>query len=344
MTRVLPRGRVIADIAGLGLEPAERALLEHPQVGGVILFARNYASPAQLTALTAEIRAIRSPSLLIAVDHEGGRVQRFREGFTAIPPMRALGRLWDGDQDRALVAARQCGLVLASELRARGVDLSFTPVLDLDHGPSGVIGDRALHRDPEAVAALAAALQRGLAEGGMAACGKHFPGHGHVAADSHVDIPVDERSLSEIEADDLIPFRRLIAAGLAAVMPAHVIYPKVDSRPAGFSPVWLSYLRGACRFEGLVFSDDLSMEAASAAGGVVQRGLAAIEAGCDMVLLCNDPRSARELIDGFERAGVDGPPAARIGAVLGPPRDASAEEMLRSERYLSARAAVAAIA
>ena len=271
MNREIPLGRAIIDIEGCKLTPAEEQRLVHPQVGGVILFSRNFESIAQLLALTASIHALRTPALLIAVDHEGGRVQRFRKGFTQIPPMRALGRLWDKDEDQALVAARACGLVLAAELKACGVDLSFAPVLDLDIGTSGVIGDRAFHGTPDIVAALAVALQQGLADGGLAACGKHFPGHGHVAADSHREIPVDERSLAEIEATDLVPFRRLAAAGLAAVMPAHVIYPAVDHRPAGFSPVWHKYLRERCHFGGIVFSDDLSMEGAKGAGGQIGR-------------------------------------------------------------------------
>ncbi|MBL8383893.1 MAG: beta-N-acetylhexosaminidase [Burkholderiales bacterium] len=343
MTRSLERGRIVADVAGLALTAEEREFLAHPQVGGVILFARNFASPEQLAGLVAAIHAVRSPPLLVAVDHEGGRVQRFRDGFTIIPAMRTLGRLWDGDQAKALTVARNCGLVLAAELRAHGIDLSFAPVLDLDHGPSGVIGDRAFHRQPAVVSALAAALQAGMAAGGMAACGKHFPGHGHVAADSHVAVPIDDRPLAAIEADDLQPFRRLIDEGLAAVMPAHVIYPDVDQRPAGFSPVWLSYLRRRCGFDGIIFSDDLSMEGAAVAGGAIERGLAAVAAGCDMVLLCNDFAAVSALADGFAAAGVDGPNQARLGRLFRPALAESAAALEGIAAYRDARACLAGL-
>jgi len=336
MSLKISLGRAIVDVEGCKLTPAEEQRLIHPQVGGVILFSRNFESIAQLRALTASIHAARTPALLIAVDHEGGRVQRFREGFTQIPPMRALGRLWDQDEDQALAAARACGLVLAAELKACGVDLSFAPVLDLDIGASGVIGDRAFHSMPDCVAALAAALQQGLADGGMAACGKHFPGHGHVAADSHLEIPVDERSLAEIEATDLIPFRRMAAAGLAAIMPAHVIYPAVDHRPAGFSPVWHRYLRERCHFDGIVFSDDLSMEGAKGAGGPVARGLAALDAGCDMVLLCNDPVAADELLAGLARHAVGPVPLTRIARLSLPVGSMQLEQLRRSAMYTQA--------
>ncbi|HMR68913.1 MAG TPA: beta-N-acetylhexosaminidase, partial [Rubrivivax sp.] len=237
---------VVLDIAGTALNADDRRRLAHPLVGGLILFARNYTDRAQLTALCADIKALRE-DLLICVDHEGGRVQRFRsDGFTALPPMRELGRLWGDDGRggegsgamRALEAARAAGFVIGAELRACGVDLSFTPVLDLDHGPSGIIGDRALHRDPRVVALLAGALMHGLLRAGMAHCGKHFPGHGFVAADSHVAVPVDRRSLRAILADDARPYEWL-ATTLASVMPAHVVYPRVDALPAGFSRRWL---------------------------------------------------------------------------------------------------------
>ena len=306
-------GPVMLDVAGTELNAEDRERLRHPRVGGVILFARNYHSPAQVAALAAEIRALRSPPLLIAVDHEGGRVQRFREGFTALPPMRAFGTVWDRDPGSARALARAAGTVLATELRAVGVDLSFTPVLDLDYGHSQVIGDRAFHRDPRAVSELAQALTRGLAEAGMGGVGKHFPGHGFVAADSHVDVPVDERAFAAIEADDLVPFKALIEAGLAGVMPAHVVYAGVDPDinpginpggevpgPAGFSAFWLQeVLRGRLGFDGVIFSDDLSMAGALVAGDVVARGVAALAAGCDMVLVCNDCRAADALLDGL---------------------------------------------
>jgi beta-N-acetylhexosaminidase len=291
-------GPVMLDIADLQLSAAEGELLRHPLVGGVILFSRNYRSPQQLGELTAAIRALRQPELLIAVDHEGGRVQRFQEGFSRIPAMRRLGEAWDRDRAQACAAARDVAYVLASELLACGVDFSFTPVLDVDFGASGVIGDRAFHSEPEAIAQLSADLIAGLREAGMASVGKHFPGHGHVRADSHLALPVDERGYAEIEAVDLLPYRRLIKHGLSAVMPAHVIYPKVDANPAGFSSKWLQQiLRGQLDFDGMIFSDDLSMEGASVAGGVVERGEAALAAGCDMVLLCNAPEAAPKLLD-----------------------------------------------
>ena len=294
-------GPVMLDIAGSELTAEDEARLRHPLVGGVILFTRNYQSPHQLAELTASIRELRSPSLLIAVDHEGGRVQRFREGFTRIPAMRELGKIWDEHPKRAKHLAQQAGYVLAAELRACGVDFSFTPVLDVDYGQSSVIGDRAFHGDPQAIAELAHSLLLGLKQGGMHTVGKHFPGHGYVRADSHLEIPVDERSYTDIELCDLIPFRQMVNFGLTAVMPAHVIYPKVDSRPAGFSPVWLkNILRGQLGFEGCIFSDDLSMAGATVAGGIVQRAEAALNAGCDMALVCNNPSAADELLAGLE--------------------------------------------
>ena len=293
-------GPAMLDLAGVQLSAGERDLLRHPLVGGVILFSRNYRSPQQLVELCAAIRALRTPELLIAVDHEGGRVQRFQEGFSRIPAMRRLGEAWDRDPGKACAAARDIAYVLAGELLACGVDFSFTPVLDVDFGASGVIGDRALHSDPVAIAQLAASLIAGLRDAGMASVGKHFPGHGHVRADSHLAVPVDERSYAEIEAADLLPYRQLIKLGLAAVMPAHVIYPEVDAHPAGFSAAWLQrILRSQLGFDGMIFSDDLSMEGASVAGGVVARAQAALSAGCDMVLLCNAPEAAPELLAGL---------------------------------------------
>lgn len=310
-------GPVMVDVAGLALTEEEREFLRHPLVGAVILFARNYRDPEQLRALTAEIAAVREPRLLIAVDHEGGRVQRFREGFTRIPPMRALGELWASDKAAGLELAHAAGLVMGAELAAAGVDFSFTPVLDVDFGPSGVIGDRAFARDPHAIGELAASLMRGLGAAGMASVGKHFPGHGYAAADSHVAIPVDERSLAEIESDDLVPYRMLIPGGLQAIMPAHVIYPKVDVHPAGFSPFWLKeVLRGRMGFGGLIFSDDLTMEGASVAGDMSARARAAFAADCDMVLVCNAPESARQLVRDLENdaPALDAGRAARMHA------------------------------
>jgi beta-N-acetylhexosaminidase len=298
----LPLGPAVIDVAGTELAVEDRRRLLDPIAGGVILFTRNFASGAQLARLTADIHALRTPPLVIAVDHEGGRVQRFREGFTRLPPMRVLGRAWDDDAEGAKRLARAVGYVLAAELRAHGIDLSFTPVLDLDYGASTVIGDRAFHSDPHVVRELATALIYGLREAGMGAVGKHFPGHGHVRADSHLELPLDERSYAEIEAADLVPFARLIDAGLPAIMPAHVVYSEVDARPAGFSPVWLkSVLRERLGFQGLVFSDDLSMAGAAAAGGIVERAHAALDAGCDMVLVCNDPEAVDALRAGLNR-------------------------------------------
>ena len=306
----LAHAPLIVDVAGTELNAADRRRLADPLVGGVIHFARNWQDRAQLTALNAAIKAIR-PDLLICVDHEGGRVQRFRtDGFTRLPSMRMLGELWMDDAMRATQVATACGYVLATELRACGVDFSFTPVLDLDYGESSVIGDRSFHRDPRVVALLAKSLMHGLLQAGMGSCGKHFPGHGFVKADSHVAIPLDRRSLRAILADDAQPFRWL-AGTLGAVMPAHVIYPKVDARPAGFSAKWLKdVLRTRLAFEGAVFSDDLSMEAARLVDGrecsYTDAALAALEAGCDLALLCNqsvgEGAPLDELLAGFADA------------------------------------------
>ena len=299
----LARGPVILGIEGTELSDADRARLAHPLAGGVILFSRNFESCAQLKALTASIRALRTPTLLICVDHEGGRVQRFRDGFTAIPAMRTLGEMWDSDVALAAWEAQRLGHLLAGELRAHGVDFSFTPVLDIDFGASAVIGDRALHGNPNAVAHLASCLRRGLNAGGCAAVGKHFPGHGFIAADSHVDLPVDGRTLDALAVDDLIPFAVLSKEGLEAVMPAHVVYPAVDSLAAGFSRVWLQdILRGRLGFAGLIFSDDLGMAGAHAAGDIVARAEAAAAAGCDMVLACNDHAASDELLSRWKPA------------------------------------------
>ena len=298
-TKAVPLGPVMLDVVGTTLAADDVRRIRHPLTGGVILFARNYKDRAQLTALCAAIHAAR-PGVLIAVDHEGGRVQRFRtDGFTRLPAMRLLGQLWDRDVLAASKAATALGYVLAAELRACGVDLSFTPVLDLDYGESGVIGDRAFHRDPRIVTMLAKSVNHGLALAGMANCGKHFPGHGFVKADSHVEIPVDERDPKEIIKEDAAPYDWL-GMSLTAVMPAHVIYPAFDKHPAGFSKKWLSLLRKDMGFEGVIFSDDLSMEGASVAGNVVQGAHAALKAGCDMVLICNAPDKADQLLEGLD--------------------------------------------
>lgn len=291
---------LMLDIGGTALTAEDRELLAHPATGGLIFFSRNFESPEQIAALTRDIRALR-PDLLIAVDQEGGRVQRFRDGFTRLPPMRALGARWDSDSRGACDDARRLGRLMAAELVACGIDISFAPVLDLDHGHSGVIGDRAFHAGAAAVSALAGAFIDGMADAGMAATGKHFPGHGHVAADSHLELPVDERTLADIEAQDLVPFRAL-APKLAGVMPAHVVYAQVDARPAGFSPFWLQQvLRAQLGFRGLIFSDDLAMAGAAGAGGYAERARAALGAGCDMVLVCNDRAGAVQVLQELER-------------------------------------------
>ncbi len=336
-------GLVMLDIEGKQLCEADRKRLLHPLTGGVILFSRNFDSPDQLQALTAEIHRLRRPPLLITVDHEGGRVQRFRAGFTRLPPMRALGKVWDEHPQRARELSRDAGYVLGAELRAHGIDLSFTPVLDLDFGNSSVIGDRAFHSQPEAVTQLAGAMIEGLALAGMGACGKHFPGHGYIAADSHTDVPVDTRSLAQIEAADLVPFRELVQRGLTSVMPAHVIYPAVDERPAGFSNVWLSrILRAQLKFHGMIFSDDLSMEGARVAGDIVARAEAALDAGCDMVLVCNRPDAADELLSRLRR---EMPPAslARLERLQGRSSAPTLAALKESEAYGKAVQGVAAI-
>jgi beta-N-acetylhexosaminidase len=299
MRRVkLPLGTVVLDPAGPALTGDDRRRLLHPAAGGAILFAHNFESPDQLLALTEEIAGLRDPELPICVDHEGGRVQRFALGFTAIPPMRRLGVLWDRDRESARRAARAVGTVISAELGAHGVDFSFAPVLDLDFGASAVIGHRAFHYDPHAVGALAAQLIEGLAGGGMAAVGKHFPGHGFAAADSHVAVPTDPRPPKDIFRKDLVPYRAAIKAGMAAVMPAHVIFPQADAEPAGYSRYWLQdVLRGQLGFDGLIYSDDLSMEGASTAGGVAERAQAALKAGCDQVLLCQKPEEQEVLLE-----------------------------------------------
>jgi beta-N-acetylhexosaminidase len=294
----LERGPLMVDVAGHTLTSNEKKRLQHPLVGGVILFARNFENRAQLLALTRSIHQLRTPQLLIAVDHEGGRVQRFRsDGFAALPTMRSLGERWMQDPLQAMRMATEVGYVLGAELRACDVDLSFTPVLDLDYGVSSVIGDRSFHRDPRVVAMLARALSQGLGLAGMAACGKHFPGHGAVKADSHHAIPRDPRALTRILQDDAAPYQWLGDQVIASVMPAHVIYSKVDAKPAGFSSKWIQeILRGKLRYDGVVFSDDLTMEAAAVAGDILARAQAALQAGCDMALVCNRPDLADDLL------------------------------------------------
>lgn len=301
MSPAIEHAPVVLDLAGTTLTRAERQRLRHPCTGGVALFARNWESRAQLTALTAEVKAIR-PDLPIVVDHEGGRVQRFRtDGFTTLASMRTLGELWMRDPLTATDAASALGFVMAAELRACGVDMSFAPVLDLEHGRSGVIGERAFHRDPRVVTMLARSVAHGMLRAGMAHCGKHFPGHGWAQADSHVAIPRDTRSLKAILGDDARPYEWL-SATLTAVMPAHVIYTKVDHRPAGFSDRWLKeILRGRLGFTGAVFSDDLGMAGARQLDGsplsFAEAAMLALNAGCDLVLLCNQTTDGGATVD-----------------------------------------------
>jgi beta-N-acetylhexosaminidase len=288
----------MVDLKGTALDSEERELLAHPLVGGVILFTRNYESLEQIEALISSIHALKEPRLLVAVDHEGGRVQRFRDGFTPLPPVRLLGEIYDRDPKYARRLAAITGWLMAAELRAIGIDFSFTPVLDLDRGVSVVIGDRAFHSEPDVVIALASAYIRGMSRAGMAAVGKHFPGHGSVAADSHIALPVDERSWRKIQCKDLLPFKDMIGLGLSAIMPAHVLYSFVDSLPAGFSRFWLEdVLRGQLGFRGVVISDDLSMAGAGVAGAISERVRVALKAGCDMALVCNHSRGYALLLD-----------------------------------------------
>jgi beta-N-acetylhexosaminidase len=334
-----PLGPAVIDVVGTALTDDDRARLRHPAAGAVILFSRNFENLGQLDVLVQEIQKLREPELLVCVDHEGGRVQRFREGFTAIPAMRVLGRLWDRDRELAKEAARGAAYVIGAELGAHGVDFSFAPVLDLDYGGSSVIGDRALHFDPNAVGALAAALVGGFADAGMGAVGKHFPGHGFATADTHHGVARDERALAEILKKDVAPYRVAIQAGLAGVMPAHVVYTQCDAEPAGYSKYWLQeILRRKLGFEGLIFSDDLSMAGASTAGGPPERARAALAAGCDMVLLCNDPDGQNVLLQSLK--DVPPPNAARLERM----RKKGGRDLRKSVAYREAQAALAALA
>lgn len=332
----MPLGPVMVGIRGLSLSPEERELLGDPRIGGVLLFTRNYACREQLSQLTEAIHAIRRPPLLVAVDQEGGRVQRFRNGFTALPGAGRLGRLYEQNRAEAVAAAESLGWLMAVELRASGVDLSFAPVLDVERGVSQVIGDRAFHHCPQAVSELALGWIRGMREAGMAAVGKHFPGHGAVVADSHHELPVDERSLEAIVREDLVPFDRLIAAGLEGVMTAHVCYPRVDQRPATFSRFWIGdVLRTRLGFAGAVVSDDLGMEAAAGEGDVHQRVSAALASGCDLLLLGNAVDAAADLLEripNIERADS----SARLAGLRGKQRD----DTLARERGPRRRSAV----
>ena len=331
-------GPLMVDIAGPALSAEDRAVLAHPLVGSVILFTRNYVDPAQLTRLTAEIHALRQPALLVAVDHEGGRVQRFRSGFTVLPALRLLGHQFDLAPATGLDLARRHGWLMAAELLACGVDFSFAPCVDLDYGLSSVIGDRALHSSAAAVAELAVAYMHGMRDAGMAATAKHFPGHGAVVADSHLALPIDRRALVDLDAD-LTPYRRLIDNGLPAVMVAHVLFPQVDELPASLSRRWIGeVLRGELRFQGTVFADDLSMAGARQFGDIRERARRALHAGCDVLPVCNARADVAALLDGLKVA----PDAAvhlrlaRLRARAHPQRDA----LLASEHWRASRAAL----
>ena len=335
-------GPLMIDLEGSALSAVERELLRHPLVGGVLLFTRNYVEPAQLTALVEEIHAARSPAPIVAVDHEGGRVQRFRAGFSLLPPARRIGHEFDAAPKAGLALARQLGWLMAAELRAHGVDISFAPCVDLDLGVSEVIGDRAFHAQSEAVAQLAVAYVHGMRDAGMAATAKHFPGHGAVVADSHQTLPVDRRGLADL-AGDLAPYRRLIANGLPAVMVGHLLFPAVDPAPASLSARWIrDVLRGQLRFQGVVFADDLSMGGAAAAyGDVVTRARQALAAGCDMLPVCNNRASVTELLDHLDTPVQ---PASSLRLVRLHGRAALGRAQLAaSPEWGAARAALAAI-
>ncbi len=336
-------GPLMIDIAGLALDDRDRELLRHPLVGGVILFSRNYEDPAQLAALTASIHALRSPPLLVAVDHEGGRVQRFRTGFTELPAMARLGERYDVAPQAALALATELGWLMAAELRAVGVDFSFAPVLDLYTPHSRVINERAFHAEPEVVGRIAQAFVRGMHAAGMAAVGKHFPGHGTVSADSHHELPIDRRPLSRLRHRDLVPFRLLCAAGIEAIMPAHILFPAVDSVPVGYSTRWLSQvLRGELGFQGAIFSDDLSMSGAAFANSHVERARMALAAGCDMCLVCNDRPAAERLVSQLE---VQPEPLSLVRLMRMHGRHAlTAAELEQSARCIDARLAVTKLA
>ena len=303
-------GPIMLDLRGLQLEQDERDLLRHPLLGGVILFSRNYVDVEQLQNLTEEIHALRNPALLIAVDHEGGRVQRFRQGFSALPPCSCYGEMYDQDKQLGQASAEKAGWLMAVELLSIGVDLSFAPVLDINVGLSQVVGDRAFHHQPEAVAELAKYFCRGMKKAGMAAIGKHFPGHGSVKEDSHHTVPVDGRRFQDVAMLDMLPFERLISTHLQGIMPAHVIFSDIDDKPAGFSPYWLKeVLRQQLGFQGTIFSDDISMKGAAFLGSYTERAQAAIVAGCDMVLVCNNQQAAIKVLDTLDR---DISPASQV--------------------------------
>ena len=311
----MPLGPVMLDVEGQELSPEDKELLAHPAVGGLILFSRNFDSVEQVTQLVKSIRAARNGELIIAVDHEGGRVQRFREGFTVLPTAASIGALYAEQPETALAKAKALGQLLALELRSVDIDLAFAPVLDLDYGCSSVIGDRAWHSEPQSLIELTKATMLGMRDVGMASTGKHFPGHGAVVADSHLELPVDERSWEQLQRD-VEPFKALINAGMESIMPAHVLYPAIDpAQPAGFSERWTNQiLRGELGFDGVVFSDDLSMAGAAASGNHAERAALAMQAGCDVALVCNDRAGTVQIIDYF---GANAAPADRLARLRG---------------------------
>ncbi|AXF86278.1 Beta-hexosaminidase [Ephemeroptericola cinctiostellae] len=333
-------GPIVVDLLGSTLTEEDSKRLQHPLTGGVIIFGRNFKSRVQITRLIHSIRALR-PELLISVDHEGGRVQRFKaDGFTHLPAMRVLGQLWMTDPLNAMRVTTAAGFVLAAELRAVGVDYSYTPVLDLDFGESTVIGDRAFSHDARVVTMLAKALQHGLLQAGMKSCGKHFPGHGFVAADSHTDMPVDKRSLKRIMAEDVLPYQMLMQ-DLAAVMPAHVVYPKVDAQAAGFSKTWLGMLREQLGFSGAIVSDDLSMAGAALLyPDVVERVKMALDAGCDQVLICNRPQDVDLALNGLPTSYLKAVNATRLEGLCAVGEALPWSALQKDARYLNAKKAI----
>lgn len=335
-------GPLMIDVEGLTLSKSERKLLSYRCIGGLILFKRNFESTEQLSALVSEIRAVK-PNILISVDHEGGRVQRFREGFTRIPPMAVLGSRYESAPDEALQLANDIGWLFASELLAFDIDFSFAPVLDRDYGISEVIGDRAFSGNPDSIIKLSSALIAGMNDAGMASTGKHYPGHGAVAADSHLDLPIDNRTRKEIVEQDLDIFVKVFANSLQAVMPAHVVYPQVDSQPAGFSRVWLQeILRVEIGFDGVIFSDDLAMAGAEFAGSFVARADAALDAGCDMVLVCNNRIGALEVANYLEKKEHLAP-STRLQSMKGAASSLSFDALQSNQRWLDTRARLSAL-
>jgi len=324
MTTTLPIGPIMLDVAGLTLTQAEKEKINHPNTGAVILFSRNYQNPEQVTELINAIRAARNGDILIAVDQEGGRVQRFQQGFTRLPPASSYAQSPE--------LAEPAGWLMAAELLAVGVDFSFAPVLDIDCGVSEIIGNRSFSTDPGLATRLSSLFRKGMNEAGMAATGKHFPGHGAVALDSHLTLPVDERDMDSIRAKDLLPFKQLIAEGLEGIMPAHVVYPKIDPNPAGFSPFWIQQiLRKELNFNGTVFSDDLSMEGAASVGDFPERARLAQHAGCDMILVCNNPTAAEQVLDALP-INHDPVRAQRLSRMQGNPQ-MNREQLMQSEKW-----------